>query len=96
MMLMAKNSALRFEGVHTFVQSFLQENIQAKRVDSLAVQAIGQGLAHARGTLTKNGTRSSKSIDCYPTKALMFLALCNNGDLRCHCQLSLISLDGFH
>ena len=62
--------SVRFENVLEFVQSFLDEDIHAKRVyslanatlgviasASLAIHAIGQGLAHARGTLTKHAVK---------------------------------------
>jgi hypothetical protein len=81
---MAKSSSLKFENVHAFLQSFLDEDIHAKRVyslanatlgvmasASLAVHAIGQGLAHARGTLTKHAVKqvdrllSNKGIDVW-------------------------------
>ncbi len=81
---MARGSTLRFEDVHTFLQSFLDEDVHAKRVyslanatlgviasASLAIHAIGQGLAHARGTLTKHGVKqvdrllSNKGIDVW-------------------------------
>ena len=81
---MAKGSSMRFEDIHAFLQSFLDEDIHAKRVyslanatlgviasASLAVHAIGQGLAHARGTLTKHAVKqidrllSNKGIDVW-------------------------------
>jgi len=81
---MAKSSGVRFEDVHAFVESFLDQDIHAKRVyslasatlgvianASLAVHAIGQGLAQARGLLTKHAIKqvdrllSNKGIDVW-------------------------------
>ena len=81
---MAKSITCQIEDVHAFVASFIGEDIHAKRVyslaaatlgviasASLAVHAIGQGLAHARGTLTKHGVKqvdrllSNKGIDVW-------------------------------
>jgi hypothetical protein len=81
---MAKVASVQFEEIHAFVQSFLDEDVHAKRVyslasatlgviasASLAVHAIGRGLAQARGTLTKHGVKqvdrllSNKGIDVW-------------------------------
>ena len=81
---MATSSKLKFENVHIFLESFLEGDVHAKRVyslanatlgvmasASLAVHAIGQGLAHARGTLAKHGVKqvdrllSNKGIEVW-------------------------------
>lgn len=67
---MADNQSLSFEEVHQFVDSLFGGNLHAKRVlslanatlgviagASLAVGAIGQGLALARGLSTKHATK---------------------------------------
>jgi len=67
---MAKLGNFRFNDVHRFVSSVLGEDIHAKRVcslanatlgviasASLAVHLIGQGLAHARGLMTKHAVK---------------------------------------
>jgi len=38
---MAKSSGVRFEDVHAFVESFLDQDIHAKRVYSLASATLG-------------------------------------------------------
>jgi hypothetical protein len=81
---MAKLASIQFDEVHAFVESFLDEDVHAKRVyslasatlgviasASLAVHAIGRGLAQVRGTLTKHGVKqvdrllSNKGIDVW-------------------------------
>ena len=67
---MAKRGGVRFEDVHRFVEGMLGEDLHAKRVyslanatlgvmasASLAIHAIGQGLALARGRLTKHAVK---------------------------------------
>ena len=67
---MAKRRGVRFEDVHRFVDGMLGEDLHAKRVyslanatlgvmasASLAIHAIGQGLALARGRLTKHAVK---------------------------------------
>ena len=81
---MAKAPSYQLRDVHTFVDSFLGEDLHAKRVKSLAsatlgvmasaslaVQAIGLGLAHAQNKLTKHSVKqvdrllSNKGIDVW-------------------------------
>lgn len=81
---MANACSVRFKDVHAFVESFLESDIHAKRVyslanatlgviasASLAIHAIGQGLAQARGTMDKHGVKqvdrllSNKGIDVW-------------------------------
>jgi hypothetical protein len=81
---MAQSTICQIEEVHAFVNSFIGDDIHAKRVyslaaatlgviasASLAVHAIGQGLAHARGILTKHAVKqvdrllSNKGIDVW-------------------------------
>lgn len=67
---MRKRLGFRFEEIHRFVDSLFGEDMHAKRVyslanatlgviasASLAVHAIGQGLAQARGKLTKHAVK---------------------------------------
>ena len=67
---MAKRPGVRFEDVHRFVEDLVGEDLHAKRVyslanatlgamtsASLAVHAIGQGLALARGLHTKHAVK---------------------------------------
>jgi hypothetical protein len=66
----SSNKPLSFEAIHGFLQSLFAEDLHAKRVlslagatlgviqtASLAVAMIGQGLALARGRLTKPATQ---------------------------------------
>ncbi|MGH8604141.1 MAG: hypothetical protein ACREXR_15620, partial [Gammaproteobacteria bacterium] len=63
---MAKWCGFQFKDIHSFLSSLFSEDVHAKRVyslanatlgvmasASLAIHAIGQGLAQARGKLTK-------------------------------------------
>lgn len=67
---MAKRAGMRLTDIHQFVDALFGDDLHAKRVASLAnatlgvitsaslaVHAIGQGLAQARGTLTKHGVK---------------------------------------
>ncbi len=67
---MTKNPALRQKEIFTFIGSLYDGDLHAKRVlslanatsgvlasASLAVHAIGQGLAHVQGTLSKHGVK---------------------------------------
>ena len=67
---MARNQALSFNGVHGFLEEIFADDLHAKRIlslagatagvlqsGSLAVGLIGQGLALARGRLTKHATK---------------------------------------
>ena len=67
---MTKKPALRQTEIHEFVSSLYEGDLHAKRVlslanaatgvlasASLAVHAIGQGLAHVQGTLSKHGVK---------------------------------------
>lgn len=67
---MAKHRGFRFEDIHRFLDSLFGEDMHAKRVYSLAnatlgvmasaalaIHAIGQGLAQARGKLTKHAVK---------------------------------------
>jgi hypothetical protein len=67
---MPVSNALRHHDVHEFVETLYGGDLHAKRVlslsnatlgvltsASLAVHAIGQGLAHAQGTLSKHGVK---------------------------------------
>ena len=67
---MAKHAAVAFNDVHRFMDSLFARDVHAKRVYSLAnatlgvissasmaVHLIGQGLAHARGLLTKHAVK---------------------------------------
>lgn len=67
---MKKRSIGRIEDVHSFLDDVLQGDLHAKRVaslanatlgvlnsTSLAVQAIGLGLAHAQGLVTKHAIK---------------------------------------
>lgn len=81
---MAQVSSCRFKDVHAFVESFLGQDVHAKRVyslasatlgviasASLAIHAIGQGLAQARGTMMKHAVKqvdrllSNKGVDVW-------------------------------
>lgn len=68
--IVAKHAGFRFSDIHQFLQSLFGEDVHAKRVYSLAnatvgvmtsaalgVHAIGQGLAQARGKLTKHAVK---------------------------------------
>ena len=67
---MAKTATLRQEDITGFIATLYDGDLHAKRVlslanatlgvltsASLAVHAIGQGLAHAQGTLSKHGVK---------------------------------------
>jgi Transposase DDE domain len=67
---MAKRVGFRFQDIHGFLQSLFAEDMHAKRVyslanatlgvmtsASLAIHTIGQGLAQARGKLTKHAVK---------------------------------------
>lgn len=67
---MAKRLGFRFEDIHGFLDSLFGEDVHAKRVyslanatlgvmasASLAIHAMGQGLAQARGKLTKHAVK---------------------------------------
>jgi len=67
---MAKRAAVAFNDVHRFMDTLFARDVHAKRVyslanatlgvissASLAVHLIGQGLAHARGLLTKHAVK---------------------------------------
>jgi len=67
---MAKRVGFRFKDIHGFLQALFGEDLHAKRVyslanatvgvmttASLAIHAIGQGLAQARGKLTKHAVK---------------------------------------
>jgi hypothetical protein len=67
---MAKRAGFRFDDIHKFLSSLFGDELHAKRVYSLAnatlgvitsaalaIHAIGQGLAQARGTLTKHAVK---------------------------------------
>ncbi|MGA7802173.1 MAG: IS4 family transposase [Gammaproteobacteria bacterium] len=67
---MVRHQAVSFDGVHGFLQEIFTDDLHAKRIlslagatagvlqtGSLAVGAIGQGLALARGRLTKHATK---------------------------------------
>ena len=67
---MAKRAGFRFTDVHKFLVSLFKDDLHAKRVyslanatlgvitsASLAIHMIGQGLAQARGTLTKHAVK---------------------------------------
>ena len=67
---LAKRAGMRLTDSHQFVAALFGDDLHAKRVASLAnatlgvitsaslaVHAIGQGLAQARGTLTKHGVK---------------------------------------
>ena len=81
---MTKKPALRQKEIHEFVSSLYDGDLHAKRVlslanaasgvlasASLAVHAIGQGLAHVQGTLSKHGVKqvdrllSNRGIDVW-------------------------------
>ena len=81
---MPKKPALRQKEIHEFVSSLYEGDLHAKRVlslanaatgvlasASLAVHAIGQGLAHVQGTLSKHGVKqvdrlvSNRGIDVW-------------------------------
>ena len=85
---MAKRSGFQFKDIHGFVQSLFGEDMHAKRVyslanatlgvmtsASLAVHAIGLGLAQARGLLTKHAVKqvdrlmSNQGIDVWASFA---------------------------
>jgi hypothetical protein len=64
---MTKPAIIQFEDVHSFVDSVFGEDVHSKRVysmanaslgimssASMAIHAIGQGLAEARGLATKH------------------------------------------
>jgi hypothetical protein len=57
---MAMRQPLTFDGVHGFLDTLFGDDLHAKRVKSLAgatVGLIGQGLARARGRLTKHAVK---------------------------------------
>jgi len=67
---MAKRLGFRFENIHGFLDSLFGEDVPAKRVyslanatmgvmasASLAIHAMGQGLAPARGKLAKHAVK---------------------------------------
>jgi len=67
---MAKRSGVRFKEIHGFLDALFAEDLHAKRVYSLAnatlgvmtsaslgIHAVGQGLAQARGKLTKHAVK---------------------------------------
>lgn len=67
---MARRRGFRFQEIHSLLQSIFGEDLHAKRVyslanatvgvvagASLAIHAIGQGLAQARGKLTKHAVK---------------------------------------
>lgn len=67
---MTKRAAVKFNDVHSFMESIYQDDVHAKRVyslsnatlgimssASLAIHAIGQGLAEARGLVTKHAVK---------------------------------------
>lgn len=67
---MKKRTAVKFNDVHSFMESIFQDDVHAKRVysmsnatlgimssASLAIHAIGQGLAEARGLVTKHAVK---------------------------------------
>ena len=71
---MAMRQPLTFDGVHGFLDTLFGDDLHAKRVKSLAgprsaVGLIGQGLARARGRLTKHAVKqvdrllSNRGID---------------------------------
>jgi len=79
-----KKPALRQKEIHEFVSSLYEGDLHAKRVlslanattgvlasASLAVHAVGQGLAHVQGTLSKHGVKqvdrlvSNRGIDVW-------------------------------
>ena len=81
---MTKKPALRQKEIHEFVTSLYEGDLHAKRVlslanattgvlasASLAVHAVGQGLAHVQGTLSKHGVKqvdrlvSNRGIDVW-------------------------------
>lgn len=81
---MTNQPALRQKEIHEFVASLYEGDLHAKRVlslanaatgvlasASLAVHAIGQGLAHVQGTLSKHGVKqvdrllSNRGIDVW-------------------------------
>ena len=81
---MTKKPALRQKEIHEFVSSLYEGDLHAKRVlslanattgvlasASLAVHAVGQGLAHVQGTLSKHGVKqvdrlvSNRGIDVW-------------------------------
>jgi len=85
---MAKRPEFRFKDIHGFLQSLFGEDMHAKRVyslangtlgvmtsASLAVHAIGLGLAQARGLLTKHAVKqvdrllSNQGIDVWASFA---------------------------
>jgi len=68
--MMARRPSFQFNDIHRFMQSLYGEDLHAKRVyslanatlgvitsASLAVHVIGQGLAHARGLVTKHAIK---------------------------------------
>lgn len=80
---MAKRVGFRFKDIHGFLQALFGDDLHAKRVyslanatvglmtsASLAIHAIGQGLAQAPGKLTKHAV---KQVD----------RLLSNGACRC-------------
>lgn len=81
---LTQRAGVGFEEVHGFLQSVFGEDVHAKRVlslanavvgvitsASLAVHAIGQGLAHARGLLSKHAIKqvdrllSNRQVDVW-------------------------------
>jgi hypothetical protein len=72
---MAMRQPLSFDGVHNFLDTLFGDDLHAKRVKSLAgatlgtiqsaslaVSLIGQGLALARGRLTKHAVKQAVSF----------------------------------
>jgi hypothetical protein len=67
---MSAKKKIGFNGIRKFLESLFEEDVHAMRVlsmanatlgvlssASLAVHAIGQGLAHARGLITKHAVK---------------------------------------
>src|SRR5947209_20117156 len=87
---MPTKKPLSFEGVHQFLKTLFAQDLHAKRVlslagatlgviesASLAVGMIGQGLALARGRLTKHAV---KQVDrCCPTRGSTSMPCCATG-----------------
>ena len=83
---MSVNNKIGLNGIRKFLESLFEEDVHAMRVlsmanatlgvlssASLAVHAIGQGLAHARGLITKHAVKQvdrllSTGRICLPRK----------------------------
>jgi len=86
---MSKRVSVQFDDVHSFMESLYQDDVYAKRVyslanatlgimssASLAIHAIGQGLAEARGLVSKHAVKQVDRLRAWsPILALLTATL---------------------